>query len=693
MSNDDKSPATPEAFTHALEVFEIRNRAFRVLYDTVIEIQGGSATEVYEILNRNLRRLCDADCTALATFDENTSTFTLEAIAGNLDGEEFSSLRRATHTVPKDVVEELKIASVKECLEHERCLGSFFPVLISQNGKVKSKRHYRVSCVRGGKLLAAGLIRYDRDQKMPVRDLVDTYINLAGMVIQQVKARQAVVVSENRYRRLFEFNPLGIVMIDSEGMIKAANPASLCLTPQDSSFLTGRSFLETFIAPKEHDRVWAYLQQVGGKEGGGPALEVMGIATDSERRLRLSADPTHPIHQSSDGVIVCIEDVTRYKKMETELLRAQKLESVGVLAGGIAHDFNNLLTVILGSTSLLQAGVSSPFETQRLLEAVDQACQRARELTGKLLTFSKGGAPVKQVSPIGDLIEDAAVFSLSGANVDCQFDFPEDLLPAEVDPIQINQVVSNIVLNSIDAMPNGGSIKITATNEQVSATSDVPLPEGPYVRVNFSDQGPGIDDAILQQIFDPFFTTKENGTGLGLATVYSIVKQHGGLVTASSPSTGGTVFTLYLPAPDVAKVDATKPAKSGRNNKGRVLVVDDEKAILNLASMLLEQMELESITAIDGRSGVEIFRKEHSRGRPFDSVILDLTIPGGMGGTEALREILAIDPAARVIVSSGYSNAPVLERFRDFGFVGVLRKPYGAAEFIGVLQEVLGIPS
>ena len=692
MSTGDKPPATTEAFTHALEVFEIRNRAFRVLYDTVIEIQGGSATEVYEILNRNLRRLCDADCTALATFDEETSTFTLEAIAGNVGGEDINSLRHATHAVPKEVVEELTVASVKECLEHERCLGSFFPALISQNGKEKSKRHYRMSCVRGGKLLAAGLIRYDRDQKVPVRDLVDTYINLAGMIIQQVKARQAVVVSENRYRRLFEFNPLGIVMIDSEGLIKAANPASLCLTPQDASFLTGRSFLETFISPKEHARVWAYLQQVGGNEDSGPALEVMGLTSDGERRLRLSADPTQPIGKSSDGVIVCIEDVTRYKKMETELLRAQKLESVGVLAGGIAHDFNNLLTVILGNTSLLQTGISSPFETQRLLEAVDQACQRARELTGKLLTFSKGGAPVKQVSPIGELIEDAVVFSLSGANVDCHFDFPEDLWLAEVDPIQINQVVSNIVLNSVDAMPNGGSIKIGASNELLKSSSDVPLPDGPYVRVTFTDQGPGIEASVLQQIFDPFFTTKENGTGLGLATVYSIIKQHGGLITASSPPSGGTVFTLYLPAPADSKANATTPVKSKQTNKGRILVVDDERAILNLASMLLEQMELEPVTAIDGRSGVDIFRKEHISGQPFDSVILDLTIPGGMGGTEALREILTIDPAARVIVSSGYSNAPVLERYRDFGFVGVLRKPYGAAEFTGVLREVLGLP-
>ncbi len=694
MSVKDKH-ASAEAFTHALEVFEVRNRAFRVLYDTVIEIQGVSTTETYEILNRNLRRLCDADCTALATFDEESSIFTLEAIAGSLGlNEDFSQLRRATHQVSQDVIDELKSLPLQECSEHQRCLGAFFPALIEHSDKTQGHhRHYRISCVRGGRLLATGLIRYDRDQNLPVKDLVDTYVSLAGMIIQQVKSRRVVAVSESRYRRLFETNPLGIVMVDNEGNITAANPASHSLAEGKEEEFIGRSFLDAFIDKAEQERVWTYLQQVGGLDGPGRALEVHGKAADGGRRLlRLTADPTQRLQLSTDGMIICLEDVTCYRRMEDELLRAQKLESVGVLAGGIAHDFNNLLTVIMGNTSLLQTGICSPFETQKLLEAVDGACQRARELTGKLLTFSKGGAPVKRKAPIGELIEDAATFSLSGANVNCSFDFPEDLWPAEVDPLQINQVVSSVVLNGIDAMPHGGTLRIRAENVRINAVSEVPLSPGAYVCVRFADQGPGIKADIIERVFDPFFTTKENGTGLGLATVYSIIKQHGGLVTASSPEGGGAIISIYLPADSQTGMMASDGEQDEQDKAlARVLVVDDEQPILELATLLLEQLDLAPVTAKSGMQGVELYRQEYTKGKPFDLVIMDLTIPGGIGGTEALQEILAIEPAARVIVSSGYSNAPVLERYRDFGFVGVLRKPYGAAEFVGLMRELLGL--
>jgi nitrogen-specific signal transduction histidine kinase/CheY-like chemotaxis protein len=388
-----------------------------------------------------------------------------------------------------------------------------------------------------------------------------------------------------------------------------------------------------------------------------------------------------------NALLVIARDITEKKKMQDELLKAQKLESLGLLAGGIAHDFNNLLTGIVGNLSMAKLQIDPAHKIFNRLELCEKAALRATDLTRQLLTFARGGEPVKKlINPIS-LIKESVSFVLRGSNVVSIIDIQDNLWSIQGDESQLNQVLNNLLLNAVQAVPADGEVTVRAANETLFQDNPYQLPSGDYVRIFVEDRGCGIPQENLARIFDPYFTTKSKGSGLGLTSVYSIVKRHGGGVDVSSVAGEMTIFTIRIPAvSDRLPEDAGGSESRELRGSGRVLVMDDEDLIREIAANILEFMGYEVDTCSDGREALERFRAARANNVPYAAVILDLTIPGGMGGKEAASRILEIDPDAVLIVSSGYSSDPVIANFRQYGFSGVVPKPFDAE---GLARELM----
>jgi signal transduction histidine kinase/ABC-type amino acid transport substrate-binding protein/ActR/RegA family two-component response regulator len=381
-------------------------------------------------------------------------------------------------------------------------------------------------------------------------------------------------------------------------------------------------------------------------------------------------------------------EITKRKKIEEEILKVQKLESIGILAGGIAHDFNNILTSILNNVYLLKTSLNIEDKSYRRLEAAEKGIRSAAALTKQLLTFSRGGDPVKESLSIGDLLRDATTFALRGSNVKCELDIPENLWSVEADSGLLSQAISNIVINSDQAMPDGGMIKGHAENTAVGEGDDLPLPEGRYVRLSLKDSGVGVAKEHIGRIFDPYFTTKQKGSGLGLASAYSIVKKHGGHVTVESEIGVGTTFHIYIPASlkeitPIIETEGFTPVASPAN----ILLMEDEVLIAESTVMGLEGFGYKVKSSRDGAEAIEMYRNAMGTEAPFDLVILDLTIPGGMGGKETIDNLREMDPDVKAIVASGYSDDPIMSNFREYGFMGVIKKPYEIEEMVATLNN------
>ncbi len=379
--------------------------------------------------------------------------------------------------------------------------------------------------------------------------------------------------------------------------------------------------------------------------------------------------------------------------LEEERQKIERLESVGTLAGGIAHDFNNVLTGIMGNIGLAMraVGIGDKDRATRRLEEAEKASLRARDLTQQLLTFSRGGAPIKKTVSIAGLLKESAVFALRGSKARCDFNIPDDLRSVDIDEGQINQVIANLVINADQAMPEGGVLKIGARNTVIKRKAASPLPRGNYVEITIEDCGVGISKGHLERIFDPYFTTKQKGSGLGLATTYSILKKHGGHITVNSQRDAGTIFHIYLPASkeQTASKEEIKEIGTLVPGKGRVLVMDDEETIREMLSTMLPLAGYEVVLTEDGTEAIEQYAKAKESGHPFDAVIMDLTIPGGMGGKQAIKKLLEIDPDAKVIVSSGYATDPLMSDFKRYGFSAVITKPYSVAQIEKTLHDLL----
>jgi nitrogen-specific signal transduction histidine kinase/ActR/RegA family two-component response regulator len=391
--------------------------------------------------------------------------------------------------------------------------------------------------------------------------------------------------------------------------------------------------------------------------------------------------------------MVIAADITERRKIEERMARDEKLESLQIFAGGIAHDFNNLLAGIFGNIDLARVELPDDNPAQRYLNNAFLAFGRAKHLAQQLLTFAKGGVPQKKPLRLPELIMNASTLSLSGSNVKAEYRFASGLWPVEADENQVSQVFSNLIINAWQAMPQGGIITIAAKNRTIeagAAGAGAALPMGKYVAVTVEDRGIGIPATIIDKIFDPFFTTKQQGSGLGLATSYSIISRHGGSIEVKSEPGKGTVVTILLPATEKAVPEGDNAASlPDLRGSGRILVMDDEGLIRRIAYDMLSMAGYEVTTAPEGREVIHKYREAFDMGKRFDAVILDLTVPGGMGGMEAMREILKIDPSALAIVSSGYSDNAGMADFAEHGFSARVPKPYSLKELLATVKRVL----
>jgi PAS domain S-box-containing protein len=487
----------------------------------------------------------------------------------------------------------------------------------------------------------------------------------------------------------------GVIATDVEARVILMNRVAEQLTGWKSDEATGRPLDEvlhtvdrTSRAPLR-DVVRAVLER---GVAGGSSSPCLLLARDG--REILVADSAAPIRDPASrviGAVFVFRDVTDREHMEEQLRNSQKLEALGVLAGGIAHDFNNLLSGIFGCVDVARARADDPAKAREALDRALSVMGKAKGLTQQLLTFARAGEPVRRPLLLGPLVSDAAGFVLSGSNVVADLRIAERLWPCEADEQQLNQVIDNLILNARQAMPTGGTLSIALTNARLRADEVGRLPAGPYVVLSIRDQGPGIPRELWPRIFEPFFTTKPRGTGLGLATVYSIVRKHGGHIDVGSELGVGTTFRAYLPAlPDgVPGAQTAEVAMQAPAGAGRVLVMDDEPYVRETLQQGLESLGYEVLSAQDDEQALRLLREAQERGASIDVAILDLTIPGGQGGAAALQRLRALAPDLPGIASSGYSGEAVMARPAEYGFAAALRKPYTLAELGTVVAQAI----
>lgn len=494
--------------------------------------------------------------------------------------------------------------------------------------------------------------------------------------------------SKNRYLKLYDFAPVGFFTCGTNGLILETNRTGAALFGAEKNHLVGKVFTSFVVA--EHQLMFSAY-----------CMSLQQIKTNQECELNL---------RRNDGTVFCalveglaererddentlyflaVKDVTERKKNEEDKLKYERMESLGVLAGGIAHDFNNLLTVILGNISLAKMNGLTQDKTLRLLAEAEKACQQSRDLTKQLLTFAKGGNPIKEVISIVQLLKDTVIFAMRGSNVRHELDLPADLWMVEADAGHISQVVNNLVINAQQAMPEGGTVSLRCENKYLTLEDGKPLNIGPYLKITVKDHGVGIHKDKLNRIFDPYFTTKDQGNGLGLATSYSIIKRHDGHISVESEPGLGTAISVYLPALPEMTLSEKKAIETSFPNQGKILVMDDEINIREVIGEMLAHLGCESSFAVDGKEAIRLYREASERGEPYDAVIFDLTIPGGVGGKDAIAEIIKMDPHVKAIVSSGYSNGAIMTDFKKYGFKAVLPKPFSLEELSGTIRNTV----
>ncbi len=485
----------------------------------------------------------------------------------------------------------------------------------------------------------------------------------------------------------------GVVTVDGSGNILLMNESAAALTGVPAASAANRPVTELFTAIGISQDVYGdALRRV--LETGEPVQLRCSLGAPPGRVVDLTGTPMHDGDDRLAGAVWVLRDVTDATRIEHERSKTARLESLGVLAGGLAHDFNNILMGVVGNLSLAQsmAGTTDRALMQRLRDA-EAACVRAKGVTTQLLTFAKGGAPVKTAASIRELVVECARFALSGSRVAGRFSIEPELWTAEVDSVQVSQVVHNLVLNAVQAMPYGGAVEVVMRNVRVDAASPgnrLNLPTGDYVCVSVLDQGPGIAAEHLARIFEPYFTTKEKGSGLGLAISSSIVRAHGGTIgVGPAPGGIGTQFDVYLPASaskNVPALAAIAPAPAELT--GRVLLMDDDPMVAEVAQDMLATLGYTAVTAACGQSAIEKMQEAERNGQPFDLVILDLTVPGGMGGQETVPHLRRIRTDIPVLVMSGYADNSVLADHGRHGFDGVLPKPFAIPDLRTAVEQV-----
>lgn len=495
---------------------------------------------------------------------------------------------------------------------------------------------------------------------------------------------------EEEFKALVENSPDIISRIDRDMRIVYTNPAMERLTG-----FPGSAYLDKKVRdlpyPESLTEIWEESARRAFETGQELSFESNLPTPKGQQWHEYRLAPEFAEDGSVASVLLVGRVITDRKNMEEELLKEEKLEVTSILAGGIAHDFNNLLAVILGNINLARMSRLSAGDRDNVLKKAEEACSQAANLTRQFLTLSKGGTPSKRLQSLRELISDVVSLALSGSSIKPEVRFADDLWLTYCDWGQIQQALMNLLINAREAMDAGGAVEVVARNVHLSEGEIPPLQEGRYIHVLIKDYGKGIPKEILASIFDPYFSTKsrgaQKGMGLGLTMAYSIIIKHGGQIVVESTVGVGSKFNVYLPAVETPVEEPTAPQREQSAGSGRILVMDDEEMLLEVISSMLELLGYEVELAREGFEALQLFKSAKDSGRPFDAVILDLTVRGGMGGKETIAKLLELDPFVKAILSSGYSDDPVLSCLDEYGFVGALRKPYQISELKEMLQN------
>jgi PAS domain S-box-containing protein len=515
----------------------------------------------------------------------------------------------------------------------------------------------------------------------------DGYDKLKHEVNERMQTEEALRESEARLQSVFTQMQDVFFRTERKGKIIWISPSAkemLLHEPADS--LIGHNISELFVSPKRSETFHTELSNNKRVDN----FEAEFRRNDGST-FKVSINSHYFLDKNGlvEGIQGVCRDITEQKRLESEQLKIEKLESLGILAGGIAHDFNNILTAIIGNIKLLKITSDSSQDNRYVLSAAEDACKRAKDLTGQLLTFSKGGSPIKTITSLSQQLKDSALFALRGSNVKCEFNISSELWPVEIDEGQINQVIYNLVINANQAMPKGGVIQVSAENITAGSNTAIPLQGRNYIKITIKDEGEGIPPYYLQKIFDPYFTTKKQGSGLGLASSFSIIKNHSGYIDVESEPGKGSIFSLYMPAV-LGKVEITDRFETASlKGDGKILLMDDDHSVRTTIGRTLEQLGYDVAIAGDGEEAINLYGKAKNSAKPFDALIMDLTIRDGLGGRETMEKLLELDPEVKAIVSSGYSTDPIMSDFRKYGFKGVIAKPYEIEDLNRLLNEII----
>ncbi len=517
-------------------------------------------------------------------------------------------------------------------------------------------------------------------------DRLNVRLSVAERQIQEIAERNASRVALRAAARMgtsvLENTAEGFFAVDAEWKFIYVNPKAELLLGCSRDLLIGENLWDKF------PEMCGSLFEKNCRRIATENLPLQFEATDLSGKKFFDVCA----HPSKGDIFVFFRDITERRQVEEERLKTSKFESLGTLAGGIAHDLNNILTVISGNIGLAQ--IDAPKEPENVLPFLSkagQAAEQAANLSNQLLTFARGGVPLKEIVSIAELLKRACEFALRGSNLEADIDIPADLWKADIDRRQIEQVVNALVLNAREAMPDGGTLRLSAHNVEIKEQPDGLLPSGRYLKISINDHGRGIAPELAAKIFDPYVTTKPLGTGLGLSISYSIVKRHGGLLHLESSSPEGSTFVFYLPGAETRPVapQPPPPKRPFHFNHQRILVMDDDAAVRELTSHLLGTVGYEVTAVPDGKEAIKAYESALRRGQQFQAVILDATVRGGMGGVATIERLRGVDPNVTAIICSGYSDEAALSEFLAYGFCSALPKPFTRGELCDALQRAL----
>jgi two-component system cell cycle sensor histidine kinase/response regulator CckA len=506
-------------------------------------------------------------------------------------------------------------------------------------------------------------------------------------IAERKRTEEALKESEEKYRLLVE-NANDAILIVQDGFVRFCNQRTEQLIGYSAAEMATTPFTD-YVHPEDRDELLErYMRRLNGE--GASTHHSFKVINKSGAELWGQVNSVSITWEGKPAVLSFVRDVTIQKKLETRLQQAQKMEAIGTLAGGIAHDFNNLLMAIQGNASLMLTNIDYHHPSYERLTNIEQYVQKGAELTRQLLGFARSGKYDVKATDLNRLVEQTAqMFGRAKKEITIQTKFQQDIWTVAVDQSQIEQVLLNHYVNAWQAMPGGGNLYLQTENVTLdeNETRLFDVPPGKYVKVSIADTGIGMDEATQQRVFDPFFTTREmgRGTGLGLASAYGIISNHGGMITVHSSKGEGTTFCIYLPASEEKIVEERKLPEEVLAGTETVLLVDDEQMIVEVGQAVLKTLGYQVLPARSGKEAIEIYQENQGK---VGLVILDMIMPG-MSGSETYDRLKAINPKVKVLLSSGYSLDSEATNILKRGCDGFIQKPFTIKQLSRKIREIL----